>query len=68
MKLTTKNLTVPSKEVEITGFENTITIYPIGGFALMKLKDLTSKLQQNEEDFEAQEACARFALKWRMQM
>lgn len=64
MKLSTKNLVIPTKEVKITGFEETVTIYPIGGFALVKLKELAKGLQGDEENAEKQEECVKFALKW----
>lgn len=64
MLLSTKNLVIPTKEVNIVGFSDTVTIYPIGGFALIKLKELASALQGDEEDPKKQEECVRFALKW----
>ena len=64
MKLSTKGLQIPTKEVNITGFEDTVTIYPIGGFALMKLQELSKKSSENENDAELQEQSVRFALKW----
>lgn len=64
MRLSTKNCTIPTKEVKISGFEDTITIYPIGGFALMKLKSLSEALNKDVNNAESQEECVRFALKW----
>lgn len=64
MKLSVKDLVIPTKEIKVTGFKDTVTIYPIGGFALMKLKDLSAKLAKDKEDIETQEECVRFALKW----
>lgn len=64
MKLSTKNLVIPTKEVKIVGFTDTVTIYPIGGFALVKLKQLATGLTGDEENPEKQEECVRFALKW----
>lgn len=64
MKLSVKDLVIPTKEIKVTGFKDTVTIYAIGGFALMKLQNLASKLEKNNEDIEAQEECVRFALKW----
>lgn len=64
MKLQIKNLVIPTKEVSVIGFKDTITIYPIGGFALIKLKELASDLQGDEENPQKQEECVRLALKW----
>lgn len=64
MKLSSKNLVIPTKEVNVVGFTDTVTIYPIGGFALVKLKELAAGLQGDEENPEKQEECVKFALKW----
>jgi len=64
MKLSTKNLVIPTKEVNVVGFSESVTIYPIGGFALVKLKELATGLQGDEENPQKQEECVRFALKW----
>lgn len=64
MKLDVKKLSVPTKEVKIDSFEDTITIYPIGGFGLLKLKELSEKLSKEKENSDLQEECVRFALKW----
>ena len=64
MLLDTKKLVIPTKQVQIVGFEDTVTIYPIGGFALIKLKQLATKLQDDSQSAESQEECIRFALKW----
>jgi len=61
MKLSTKGFSIPTKEIKVTGFEDTVTIYPIGGFALMKLQEMFTK---GGEDADSQEQSVRFALKW----
>lgn len=64
MKLSVKDLVVPTKEIKVSGFKDTVTIYPIGGFALMKLQNLSSKLEKDKENIDLQEECVRLALKW----
>lgn len=64
MQLSIKNFKIPTKEVKVVDFEDSVTIYPIGGFALVKLNELASALQNDENNAEKQEECVRFALKW----
>ena len=64
MKLSTKEIVIPTKEVSITGFKDTVTIYPIGGFALMKIQSLFEKIKSSDDPSEFQEQCVRLALKW----
>jgi hypothetical protein len=64
MKLTTKNLTVPTKEITIDGFNDTITIYPVGGFALMTLQEYADSLSKDPNNLVIQESIVRLALKW----
>lgn len=55
---------IPTKEVKVDGFEDTITISPVSGFGLLKIKDLAEKFEKNKEDFETQEQMVKLALKW----
>ena len=55
---------IPTKEVKIDSFEETVTISPITGFGLLKIKDLSEKFEKNKEDLEAQEQMVKMALKW----
>lgn len=64
MKLNTKSLNIPTKEIKITAFEDTVTIYPIGGFALIKLQKLAKTLDNIEEADDSIVEAVRFALKW----
>lgn len=64
MKLSVKDLVVPTKEIKVSGFKDTVTIYPIGGFALVRLEKLSKKLAENSDDLETQEECVKLALKW----
>ena len=64
MKLTTKNLTVPTKEVTIDGFNESITIYPVGGFGLVSLQEYANSLSKEPDNMAIQEAIVRLALKW----
>lgn len=64
MKLTTKNLSVPTKEITIDGFNDTITIYPVGGFGLISLQEYADALSKDPNNVTIQEAVVRLALKW----
>jgi hypothetical protein len=64
MKLTTKNLSVPTKEITIEGFNETITIYPVGGFGLMSLQEYADALAKDPNNTSIQESIVRLALKW----
>ena len=64
MKLDIKALKIPTKEVKVTAFEETITIYPIGGFALIKLQKLAKSLDNLEDGDDTIVEAVKFALKW----
>lgn len=64
MKLDITSLKIPTKEVKISAFEETITIYPIGGFALIKLQKLAKSLDKLEDGDDAIVEAVQFALKW----
>lgn len=64
MKLTTKNLSIPTKEITIDGFNETITIYPVGGFGLMSLQEYADALTKDPNNTTIQESIVRLALKW----
>lgn len=55
---------IPTKEVSVEGFEDTVTISPITGFGLLKIQDLAKKFEENKSDIEAQEEMVKLALKW----
>ena len=64
MKLTTKNLSVPTKEITIDGFEDTITIYPVGGLGLLSLQEYADALSADPGNISIQESVVKLALKW----
>lgn len=55
---------IPTKEVKIDGFEETVTISPIAGFGLLKIQDLAKKFEKDQSDIEVQEEMIKLALKW----
>ena len=64
MKLNLKGIKIPTKEisVKIVDTEMEITIYPIGGFGLLKLQKLFKKLQDDPENIDTQVELIKFAL------
>lgn len=63
-KLNLKNVKIPSKEVKvkIVDTEMEVTIYPIGGFGLLKLQKLFKQLQDDPENIDVQIQLVKFAL------
>jgi len=55
---------VPTKEIKVDGFEETVTIYPISGFGLIKLQKIAEKLEKDPENLDLQIEICKFSLKW----
>ena len=63
-KINLESIKIPSKEIKVPLFEDTITIYPITGLGLLKLKDFSSKFEKNPDDEETQKAAIELTLKY----
>lgn len=66
MKLSTKNLKLPSKALTVKVLEQDLEfdIYPIGGFGLIKIQNMAEELQKDEKNFYLQVELVRFTLKY----
>ena len=63
-KINLESIKIPTKEIKVPLFEDTVTIYPITGIGLMKLRDLSSKFEKNPEDEETQKEAIHLTLKY----
>lgn len=66
MKLSTKNLKLPTKALTIKILDQDLEfdIYPIGGFGLIKIQNLAEELQKDQKNYEVQVELVKFTLKY----
>ena len=62
--LSLKGLKVPSKEVKVNifGEEREVTIYPIAGFGLLKIQELSDQISEDEKSTDHKAALVKFTI------
>lgn len=63
-KINLESIKIPSKEITVPLFEDTVTIYPITGLGLLKLKSLSEIFEKDSENEEAQKTAIELTLKY----
>ncbi len=64
MKIDISKFNIPSKEIKVPLFEEEVTIYPITGLGLLKIKKLSEAFEKDVENEEAQRAALTIVLKY----
>lgn len=63
-KINLESIKIPTKEISVPLFEDTVTIYPITGLGLLKLKSLSEIFEKNAEDEKAQRDAIELTLRY----